>query len=153
VEEICEQVQQSVGIVIPANYNSPGQIVISGTVEAVEHACRLMKEAGAKRALMLPVGGAFHSPLMEGARQSLEAAIDNAHLTIPVCPVYQNVDGLPHTDPDMIKENLKKQLTSPVRWTLTVRNMVFDGARTFTELGPGEVLTGLIKKIAPELFI
>ncbi|NLA15521.1 MAG: ACP S-malonyltransferase [Bacteroidales bacterium] len=153
VEEICAQVQQSTGIVIPANYNSPGQIVISGTVAAVELACRLMKEAGAKRALVLPVGGAFHSPLMEGARQSLETAIDNARLTTPVCPVYQNVDGLPHTDPDEIKENLKKQLTSPVRWTLTVRNMVSDGARTFTELGPGAVLTGLIKKIVPELFI
>lgn len=153
IEAICKQVSSSTGIVIPANYNSPGQVVISGTVEAVKQACTLMKEAGAKRALILPVGGAFHSPLMESARQRLEQAIDRAHMKEPVCPVYQNVDGLPHTDVPTIKENLKKQLTSPVLWTATVRNMVKDGAKEFMELGPGNVLTGMVKKIVPELFI
>lgn len=153
VEAICASVSASTGIVIPANYNCPGQIVISGKVEAVEEACRLMKEAGAKRAVILPVGGAFHSPFMESARRSLEEAIERAHLVSPVCPVYQNVDALPHTDPAQIKENLKKQLTAPVKWTQTIRNMVKDGAANFTEFGPGTVLTGMIKKIAPELFI
>lgn len=153
VEEICVRVSATTGIVIPANYNTPGQVVISGTVEAVKQACVLMKEAGAKRALMLPVGGAFHSPLMEGARQSLEQAIDKTRLSAPVCPIYQNVDGMPHTDPNEIKENLKKQLTSPVMWTATVRNMAKDGAKDFIELGPGKVLAGMVKKIVPELFI
>ena len=153
VEAICASVSASTGIVIPANYNCPGQIVISGKVEAVEEACRLMKEAGAKKAVILPVGGAFHSPFMESARRSLEEAIERAHLVSPVCPVYQNVDALPHTDPAQIKENLKKQLTAPVKWTQTIRNMVKDGAANFTEFGPGTVLTGMIKKIAPELFI
>ncbi|MFA5769236.1 MAG: ACP S-malonyltransferase [Bacteroidales bacterium] len=153
VEEICASVSASTGIVIPANYNCPGQIVISGKVEAVEEACRLMKEAGAKRAVILPVGGAFHSPFMENARKSLEEAIERAHMVRPVCPVYQNVDALPHTEPDEIKINLKKQLTSPVKWTQTVRNMAADGAKNFTEFGPGTVLTNMIKKIVPELFI
>jgi len=153
VEEICASVSASTGIVIPANYNCPGQIVISGKVEAVEEACRLMKEAGAKRAVILPVGCAFHSPFMENARKSLEEAIERAHMVRPVCPVYQNVDALPHTEPDEIKINLKKQLTSPVKWTQTVRNMAADGAKNFTEFGPGTVLTNMIKKIVPELFI
>lgn len=150
VEEIC---RQQTGIVVPANYNCPGQLVISGTVPAVEAACVALKAAGAKRALVLPVGGAFHSPLMESARVALEAAIDAASIKAPICPVYQNVDALAHTDPSEIKANLKKQLTAPVRWTQTVRHMVADGATSFTELGPGSVLQGLIKKIAPELFI
>jgi len=153
VEEICASVSASTGIVIPANYNCPGQIVISGKVEAVEEACRLMKEAGAKRAVILPVGGAFHSPFMESARKSLEEAIERAHMIRPACPVYQNVDALPYTDPGEIKINLKKQLTSPVKWTQTVRNMVAGGAKDFTEFGPGTVLTNMIKKIVPELFI
>jgi [acyl-carrier-protein] S-malonyltransferase len=153
VEEICASVSASTGIVIPANYNCPGQIVISGKVEAVEEACRLMKEAGAKRAVILPVGGAFHSPFMESARKSLEEAIERAQMIRPACPVYQNVDALPYTDPGEIKINLKKQLTSPVKWTQTVRNMVAGGAKDFTEFGPGTVLTNMIKKIVPELFI
>ncbi len=153
VEKICASVSASTGIVIPANYNCPGQIVISGKVEAVEEACRLMKEAGAKRAVILPVGGAFHSPFMESARKSLQEAIEKAHMVRPGCPVYQNVDALPHTDPGEIKINLKKQLTSPVKWTQTVRNMAADGAKNFTEFGPGTVLTNMIKKIVPELFI
>ncbi|MDD3523048.1 MAG: ACP S-malonyltransferase [Bacteroidales bacterium] len=153
VEEICAAISASAGTVVPANYNCPGQIVISGTVAAVEKACVALKEAGAKRAVVLPVGGAFHSPLMESARKSLEEAIGKAVLVKPVCPVYQNVDGLPHTDPVKIKENLVKQLTSPVRWAQTIEYMVADGARNFTEYGPGTVLMGMIKKIAPELFI
>lgn len=153
VEEICASVSASTGIVIPANYNCPGQIVISGKVEAVEEACQLMKEAGAKRAVILPVGGAFHSPFMESARKSLEEAIERAQMIRPACPVYQNVDALPYTDPGEIKINLKKQLTSPVKWTQTVRNMVAGGAKDFTEFGPGTVLTNMIKKIVPELFI
>jgi len=153
VEEICATISASGCIVVPANYNCPGQIVISGTVEAVERACVAMKEAGAKMAVVLPVGGAFHSPLMESARKSLEDAIGTAVLVKPICPVYQNVDGLPHTDPGEIKENLVKQLTSPVRWAQTIQHMVADGARNFTEYGPGTVLMGMIKKIAPELFI
>lgn len=160
VEEICAAISAghgavlaSGGIVVPANYNCPGQIVISGTLAAVEKACVALKEAGAKRAVILPVGGAFHSPLMESARKSLEEAIGKAVLVKPVCPVYQNVDGLPHTDPAKIKDNLVKQLTSPVKWTQTIQNMVADGAKNFTEYGPGTVLTGMIKKIAPELFI
>ncbi|MDD2330770.1 MAG: ACP S-malonyltransferase [Bacteroidales bacterium] len=153
VEEICRSVSNSVGIVIPANYNCPGQLVISGSVAAVDRACILMKEAGAKRALRLPVGGAFHSPFMESARKSLGVAIEKANMVKPVCPVYQNADALPHTEPEEIKNNLNKQLISPVLWTQTVRNMVAGGAKNFTEFGPGTVLTNMIKKIVPELFI
>lgn len=143
VEENCKKVD---GLVIPANYNCPGQLVISGTREAVEAACVLMKEAGAKRAMVLPVGGAFHSPLMEPARQELAEAIQATEIKTPICPVYQNVDAKPHTDPKEIKENLLIQLTAPVRWTQTVKNMSADGATEYFELGPGTVLQGLIKK-------
>ncbi|MDR0660541.1 MAG: ACP S-malonyltransferase [Prevotellaceae bacterium] len=148
VESICEQVE---GIVVPANYNSPGQLVISGEVEAVKTACELLKAAGAKRALMLAVGGAFHSPLMEPARVELEAAIKATNIVTPICPVYQNVDAKPYTDLEAIKENLIAQLTSPVRWTQTVQNMIADGATEFVELGPGSVLQGLVKKINREV--
>lgn len=148
VEEICKSID---GVVVAANYNCPGQLVISGTIEAVDTACEKMKEAGAKRALRLPVGGAFHSPLMESARVELEAGIKAAPFKAPVCPVYQNVDAKPYTDPDWIRENLIAQLTSPVRWTQSVRNMVADGAAEFVELGPGNVLSGLISKIDREV--
>lgn len=148
VEEVCAKVE---GTVVPANYNCPGQLVISGTVEAVNAACVLLKEAGAKRALVLPVGGAFHSPLMEPARQELAAAIEKTELHAPVCPIYQNVDAQPSKDPKVIKEKLLMQLTSPVRWTQTVLNMHHDGATEFFELGPGTVLQGLIKKCLPSL--
>jgi [acyl-carrier-protein] S-malonyltransferase len=134
-------------VVVAANYNCPGQLVISGSVEAVNQACELLKSKGAKRALLLPVGGAFHSPLMEPAREELAAAIEATKINIPVCPVYQNVDALAQTDPAAIKKNLIAQLTGPVRWTQTIRNMVADGASMFTELGPGKVLQGLINKI------
>lgn len=144
VEEICAEVP---GCVRAANYNCPGQVVISGTVESIEAACEKMLAAGAKRALKLKVGGAFHSPLMEPARQELEAAIRATEFSTPRCPVYQNVDGKPHTDPEEIKENLIKQLTAPVRWTQSVQQMLADGATEFVELGPGSVLQGLIKKI------
>ena len=144
VEKICAEVE---GIVVPANYNCPGQLVISGTIPAVEEACEKLKAAGAKRALILPVGGAFHSPLMEPARVELEAGINATTFNVPVCPVYQNVDAKPYTDPAKIKENLVKQLTAPVRWTQTVQNMIADGADKFIELGPGNVLQGLVKKI------
>ncbi|MDR2889993.1 MAG: ACP S-malonyltransferase [Alistipes sp.] len=144
VEEICAATP---GVVVAANYNCPGQLVISGAVEAVDAACEAMKAAGAKRALRLPVGGAFHSPLMEPARVELAEGIAAAPFTAPVCPVYQNVDARPYSDPAQIRENLIAQLTSPVRWTQTVRNMVADGATEFTELGPGNVLAGLISKI------
>ena len=143
VEEICAKVE---GLVIPANYNCPGQLVISGSIESVNTACQLLKEAGAKRALVLPVGGAFHSPLMEDARVELAQAIEKAEIKKPVCPIYQNVDAMPSTDPTVIKEKLLLQLTSPVRWTQTVLNMHKDGAQEFFELGPGNVLQGLIKK-------
>ncbi len=146
VEEICAATP---GVVVAANYNCPGQLVISGTIEAVDAACESMKAAGAKRALRLPVGGAFHSPLMEPARVELAAGIAAAPFREPICPVYQNVDARPYTDPALIRENLIAQLTSPVRWTQTVRNMVADGADTFIELGPGAVLAGLVSKIAP----
>lgn len=148
VEEICKNID---GVVVAANYNCPGQLVISGTNEAVDAACEKMKEAGAKRALRLPVGGAFHSPLMEPARIELEAGIMAAPFKIPVCPVYQNVDAKPYTDPDRIRENLVAQLTSPVKWTQSVCNMIADGSTEFTELGPGNVLTGLISKINREI--
>lgn len=146
VEEVCKNFEG----VVPANYNCPGQLVISGPAETIKDACKAMKEAGAKRALPLPVGGAFHSPLMEPARQELAQAIEQTEFHTPVCPVYQNVDALPHTSAAEIKENLLKQLTSPVRWTQTVKNMCQDGAKIFAELGPGSVLEGLIKKCNPE---
>ena len=144
VEEICASVD---GVVVPANYNCPGQLVISGTNEAIDEACAKLTAAGAERALKLNVGGAFHSPLMEPARVELEAAIAAAPFAKPVCPVYQNVDAKPHTDPAEIRANLIAQLTSPVRWTQIVQNMLADGATSFTELGPGSVLQGLIKKV------
>ena len=147
VEEVCAQID---GVVVPANYNCPGQLVISGANEAIDAACEKMKEAGAKRALKLPVGGAFHSPLMEPARVELEAAIRATTYNKPICPVYQNVDAKPYTDPEELKRNSIAQLTGPVRWTQTVQNMVADGATSFRELGPGNVLQGLVKKIAPE---
>ena len=145
VEEICASCS---GIVVPANYNCNGQIVISGEIEAVNEACEKLKAAGAKRALPLQVGGAFHSPLMEPAREELAKAIETTDFKTPVCPVYQNVTALPSTDPDVIKKNLLSQLTSPVKWTQTVKNMIADGADYFMEIGPGAVLQGLIKKTA-----
>lgn len=144
VEEICDSVE---GTVVAANYNCPGQIVISGEIEAVEAACAKALEAGAKRALRLPVGGAFHSPLMEPARQELAAAIEATEFSTPRVPVYQNVDAKPHTDPVEIKANLVAQLTAPVRWTRSVQNMIADGATEFIEVGPGKVLRGLVGKI------
>ncbi len=150
VEEICRSTD---GVVVAADYNCPGRLVISGTIEAVDAACERMKEAGAKRALRLPVGGAFHSPLMESARVELAKGIEAANFVAPICPVYQNVDARPYTDPAKIKENLIAQLTSPVRWTQTVKNMVTDGATEFVELGPGNVLAGLIGKIAGSEFV
>ena len=148
IEQICAS---CTGIVVPANYNSEGQVVISGEAEAVAEACARMKEAGAKRALPLAVSGAFHSPLMEPARLELAEAIDKTPFRVPVCPIYQNVTALPSTDPEVIKDNLLRQLTSPVRWTQTVLNMVADGADSFLEIGPGTVLQGLVKRIAPEI--
>ena len=147
VEEICASVNAEGEVCVPANYNCPGQIVISGSVPGIEKACELMKAAGAKRALPLKVGGAFHSPLMDPAKVELEAAINATEIHTPKCPVYQNVDALPHTDPAEIKKNLVAQLTASVRWTQSVKNMVADGATDFTECGPGAVLQGLIKKI------
>lgn len=146
VENLCKECTK--GIVVPANYNCDGQIVISGEVEAINEACEKMKAAGAKRALVLQVSGAFHSPLMEPAREELAKAIETTSFKTPVCPVYQNVTALPSTDPDTIKKNLLAQLTSPVKWTQTVKNMVADGAGYFMEIGPGNVLQGLVKKIA-----
>ena len=146
IEEICASIEDE--IVVPANYNCPGQVVISGTIEGVEKACELLKAAGAKRALILPVGGAFHSPLMEPAREELAAAIAEAKIESPICPVYQNVDALPSTDVATIRKNLVAQLTAPVKWTQSVENMVADGAGIFIESGPGKVLQGLVKKIA-----
>ncbi len=146
VEEICAEVNKN-EICIPANYNCPGQVVISGTIAGIDQACKLMLEAGAKRALPLKVGGAFHSPLMEVAKEELAEAIKNTTINKPKCPIYQNVDAKPHTDPDEIKELLIAQLTSSVRWTQTVQNMIADGATEFIECGPGKVLQGLIKKI------
>ena len=148
VEDICASVD---GVVIGANYNCPGQLVISGADAAVDEACEKLKTAGARRALRLPVGGAFHSPLMEPARQELEAAIAEAKFMTPVCPVYQNVDALPYTDPETIKTNLIAQLTAPVRWTQIVEKMIADGVTEFTELGPGNVLQGLVKKVSTEV--
>jgi [acyl-carrier-protein] S-malonyltransferase len=147
VEEICAGIN---GVVVPANYNCPGQLVISGSVEAVNEACEALKAAGAKRALVLPVGGAFHSPLMEPAREKLAKAIENTPFAEPSCPVYQNVTASAVTDKESIRKNLVAQLTAPVRWTQSVQAMWADGATLFTEVGPGKVLQGLVKKIAPE---
>lgn len=146
IEEVCESVE---GVVVAANYNCPGQLVISGAVDAVNEACTKLKEAGARRALVLPVGGAFHSPLMEPARKELAEAIENANFSTPICPIYQDVDAQPHTNPEEIKQNLIAQLTAPVRWTQIVENMCADGYTSYVELGPGEVLQGLIRKISP----
>jgi len=147
VEERCSGIS---GVVVPANYNSPGQIVISGSIEGIAGAVEILKARGAKMAVQLAVGGAFHSPLMEPARIELEKAIFNTRFHKPLCSIYQNVNAMPSTDPDRIKTNLVAQLTSPVRWTQTVRNMIADGASSFTEVGPGKVLQGLIKKISRE---
>ncbi|MCE5174553.1 MAG: ACP S-malonyltransferase [Bacteroidales bacterium] len=149
VESVCASITEEV--VVPANYNCPGQVVISGSNEGVDLACQKLTEAGAKRALKLSVGGAFHSPLMEPARLELAAAIEKTPFSKPVCPIYQNVNAKPQTDPEIIKANLVAQLTSPVRWTQSVQAMVADGADLFTELGPGSVLQGLIKKINQEV--
>jgi [acyl-carrier-protein] S-malonyltransferase len=148
VEEICASIKDEV--VVAANYNCPGQLVISGSMKGIEIACEKMKAAGAKRALPLQVGGAFHSPLMEPAREELAAAIAATHFSTPVCPVYQNVNALPSTDVTVIKKNLIDQLTAPVRWTQSVQHMVKDGGTSFVECGPGKVLQGLVKKIAPQ---
>ena len=145
IEQVCESVD---GVVVAANYNCPGQLVISGAVDAVNEACVKLKEAGARRALVLPVGGAFHSPLMEPARKELAEAIEVAEFKEPICPIYQNVDAKPHTSPKEIKQNLIEQLTAPVRWTQIVENMVADGFDNYVELGPGAVLQGLIGKIS-----
>ncbi len=147
IEKICAEISREGNVVVPANYNSPGQVVISGNVEAVKEACAKLKEAGAKRALPLAVGGAFHSPLMEPARVELAKAIEAAPVSQPVCPVYQNVDALPHTDPKEIKDNLLKQLTAPVCWTQSVQHMFADGMTEFVECGPGQVLTGLVGRM------
>ena len=150
VEEICAGIE---GTVVCANYNCPGQLVISGEVAAIDAACEALKAAGAKRALKLKVGGAFHSPCMEPARAELAAAIEATEFHTPVCPVFQNVDALPHTDPAEIKANLVAQLTAPVRWTRSVRNMIADGATEFVELGPGKVLQGLVANIDPSVSV
>tara|TARA_R110002050_G_scaffold123023_16_gene241656 strand:+ start:3216 stop:4109 length:894 start_codon:yes stop_codon:yes gene_type:complete len=147
VEKVCSQIE---GVVVAANYNCPGQLVISGDVEAINKACVAMKDAGARRALVLPVGGAFHSPLMEPAREELAAAIENTTFSKPNCPIYQNVTAKAVTDENEIKANLISQLTAPVRWTQSVQQMVKDGASNFTEVGPGKVLQGLVKKINRE---
>lgn len=148
VEEVLATIDD---VVVAANYNSPGQLVISGSIEGINKACEALKAAGAKRALPLKVGGAFHSPLMEPARIELAEAINNTHFNKPICPVYQNVTANAVSDESLIKENLIKQLTAPVKWTQTIQNMVADGATMFTEVGPGNVLQGLVKKIAPQV--
>lgn len=153
VEAVCKEVSTVDCIVIPANYNCPGQLVISGHLDAVNAACEKLKEAGAKRALILPVSGAFHSPLMQPAKDELAAAIMQTEFKAPKCPVYQNVDALPHTNPEEIKQNLIAQLTSPVRWTKSVQNMIADGATEFTECGPGKALQGMISKIDREVAV
>ena len=147
VEKICQQVSTVGNVVVAANYNCPGQLVISGNIDAVNQACELLKEAGAKRALPLKVGGAFHSPLMQPAKDELQTAIENTTFAEPKCPVYQNVDGQPHTAPEEIKKNLIAQLTSSVRWASSVQNMIKDGANDFTECGPGKALQGMIGRI------
>lgn len=148
VEEVCASIDE---VVVAANYNCPGQLVISGSIKGIEIACEKLKAAGAKRALPLQVGGAFHSPLMEPAREELAAAIEQTHFNQPICPVYQNVNAMPSSNVATIKQNLNDQLTAPVRFTQSVQNMVKDGATTFIECGPGKVLQGLVKKIAPEV--
>ena len=150
VEEVCAGIE---GVVVCANYNCPGQLVISGEEAAIDKACEILKAAGAKRAMKLPVGGGFHSPCMEPARAELAEAIERTNFTTPSCPVYQNVDALPHTDPAEIKGLLISQLTAPVRWTQTVKNMVADGATEFVELGPGKVLQGLVSKISRDVTV
>lgn len=147
IESTCQVVTEGGNIVVAANYNCPGQVVVSGCIEGVQLACEKLTEAGAKMTIPLNVSGAFHSPLMDPAREELAAAIESTEFHTPKCPIYQNVDALPHTNPDEIKANLIAQLTSPVRWTQSVRNMIADGADSFTECGPGKVLTGLIRKI------
>ena len=147
IEKICHEIMNGGDVVVPANYNCNGQVVISGTMEGIQKACEALKAVGAKRALPLKVGGAFHSPLMQPAKEELAAAIEATEFQTPKCPVYQNVDALPHTDPVEIKENLIAQLTSSVRWTQTVEHMIADGADDFTECGPGNVLQGLIGRI------
>lgn len=149
IESICKEITDAGNIVVAANYNCPGQLVISGSMEGINIACEKMKAAGAKRALVLPVGGAFHSPLMEPARVELEIAINNTHFNNPICPVYQNVTATAVINPNDIKTNLILQLTAPVRWTQTIGNMITDGASHFTEVGPGKVLQGLVKKVNP----
>jgi [acyl-carrier-protein] S-malonyltransferase len=144
VESICKETQ---GVVVAANYNCPGQLVISGEVDSVNIACDKLKEVGAKRALVLPVGGAFHSPLMEPAKEELAEVINSTEFKEPICPVYQNVNAQPVKNPEIIKQNLISQLTSPVKWTQTVKNMLSDGASSFTEMGPGKTLQGLVKKV------
>ena len=151
VDQICQQV--SGDVVVAANFNCPGQVVISGTVTGIERACELLKENGAKRALRLQVGGAFHSPLMQPAAEELREAILATQFSQPICPIYQNTNAYPQTDPEAIRENLLSQLTSPVRWTQTIKNMIVDGATEFYEFGPGDVLKGLIKKINPDVFV
>ena len=151
VESVCSSITDQ--IVVPANYNCPGQLVISGTIEGIDKACDLMMEAGAKRALKLPVGGAFHSPLMDPAKVELASAIEATQFNKPICPIYQNVTTKGETDPAVIKDNLIKQLTAPVKWTQSVNNMIADGATEFTEFGPGAVLQGLIKKISKEVTV
>lgn len=147
IEEVCKECSTPGNIVVPANYNCPGQLVISGNVDAINQACEKLKAAGAKRALPLKVGGAFHSPLMQPAKEELQKAIEATEFSAPKCPVYQNVDGKPHTDASEIKANLIAQLTSSVRWTSSVQNMIADGADDFTECGPGKVLQGMIGRI------
>lgn len=153
VEEICQEVSKEGKVVIPANYNCPGQLVISGDKEGIEEACEKLKAAGAKRALSLKVGGAFHSPLMQPAKDELQKAIEATTVNTPQCPVYQNVDGKPYTDAAKIKANLIAQLTSSVRWTTTVQNMIADGATDFTECGPGKALQGMIGRISKEVAV
>jgi [acyl-carrier-protein] S-malonyltransferase len=151
VEDICAEVRDAGEVVVAANYNCPGQLVISGSIKGIDIACEKMKAAGAKRALVLSVGGAFHSPFMEPAREQLARAIHSTRFRQPTCPVYQNVNALPVSDPDEIRDNLIRQLTAPVRWTQTIQNMVSDGAAQFIEVGPGKVLQGLVKKINKEI--
>lgn len=153
VEEICQEVSKEGKVVIPANYNCPGQLVISGDKEGIEEACEKLKAAGAKRALPLKVGGAFHSPLMQPAKDELQKAIEATTVNTPQCPVYQNVDGKPYTDAAKIKANLIAQLTSSVRWTTTVQNMIADGATDFTECGPGKALQGMVGRISKEVTV
>ena len=148
VEEVCDQIKDAV--VVPANYNCPGQLVISGSIEGIDLACEALKAKGAKRALKLPVGGAFHSPLMQPASEELQAAINSTIFSNPVCPVYQNVNAYPQTEAEQIKQNLIAQLTAPVRWTQTIQRMTTDGINSYVEVGPGKVLQGLVKKINKE---